>query len=423
MKVLILSHNCFSNQNNMGKTFLSLFSSFNCDELCQLYISSEVPNNDICANYYRISDIDVYKSYFGKKEYGGPISYNLNVNNDQNINQKKFGKKNQFKIILRDKMWNFSHWFSDDLKNWLISQKITHIFVAPGENKFFYDLSGKIISFLRVPVILYVCDDFYFSFQKKIGIKRLYYRGLRKKIRKLVSLSSLIVTICGSLTTKYESEFGGNYITIMTGYDYYKNKKVKRLTKKNDIVLSYFGNLGLGRFENIYNIGLVIDKINHDKNYNLTLNVYSNLYDEKLKSKLKSISCVNYYDFVYGKYYDKAKNDSDILIHTESFEIENFFRVKYSISTKIPECLLSNKVLFAFGPAGIASIDYLLENNCACVCVSFSKLYDDLLNLIQKKDFAAIIKVQNDIGKKNHISINNSKRLHEEISKIDGDKS
>ena len=38
MKVLIISHLPVATQNNMGKTFLSLFSAFEREELCQMYI-------------------------------------------------------------------------------------------------------------------------------------------------------------------------------------------------------------------------------------------------------------------------------------------------------------------------------------------------------------------------------------------------
>lgn len=38
MKVLLLSHNPVTTYNNMGKTFLSLFSAFRPEELCQLYL-------------------------------------------------------------------------------------------------------------------------------------------------------------------------------------------------------------------------------------------------------------------------------------------------------------------------------------------------------------------------------------------------
>ena len=63
MKVLIVSHNPITTYQNMGKTFLSLFSSFKKEELCQLYIYPTIPDIDVCQSYFRITDRDVMKSY------------------------------------------------------------------------------------------------------------------------------------------------------------------------------------------------------------------------------------------------------------------------------------------------------------------------------------------------------------------------
>lgn len=53
MKVLLLSHNPVTTYNNMGKTFLSLFSAFRPEELCQLYLYPAVPDTACCGSYYR----------------------------------------------------------------------------------------------------------------------------------------------------------------------------------------------------------------------------------------------------------------------------------------------------------------------------------------------------------------------------------
>ena len=49
MKVLLLSHNPVTTYNNMGKTFLSLFSAFRPEELCQLYLYPAVPDTAAAA--------------------------------------------------------------------------------------------------------------------------------------------------------------------------------------------------------------------------------------------------------------------------------------------------------------------------------------------------------------------------------------
>ena len=61
MKVLIISHCQLSVEYSIGKTLASLFSAFNKNELCQLYVHTGLPDIDICKSYYRLTDKDVLK--------------------------------------------------------------------------------------------------------------------------------------------------------------------------------------------------------------------------------------------------------------------------------------------------------------------------------------------------------------------------
>ncbi len=65
MKVLLLSHNPVTTYNNMGKTFLSLFSAFRPEELCQLYLYPAVPDTACCGSYYRFTDREAPAFHLG----------------------------------------------------------------------------------------------------------------------------------------------------------------------------------------------------------------------------------------------------------------------------------------------------------------------------------------------------------------------
>ena len=62
MRLLVISHNVFSETDNMGKTLLSYFAKWNVQELAQFYIHSEVPTSHLCENYFRITDKEALKS-------------------------------------------------------------------------------------------------------------------------------------------------------------------------------------------------------------------------------------------------------------------------------------------------------------------------------------------------------------------------
>lgn len=99
------------------------------------------------------------------------------------------------------------------------------------------------------------------------------------------------------------------------------------------------------------------------------------------------------------------------VIHVESFEKEVRERTKYSISTKIAESLTYGPCLFAYGPRGIASIDYLCQYNSAIVATSKDELVEKLSligNSSYRKD---TMNRARDVAKMNHNTIYNGKMI------------
>jgi glycosyltransferase involved in cell wall biosynthesis len=72
----------------------------------------------------------------------------------------------------------------------------------------------------------------------------------------------------------------------------------------------------------------------------------------------------------------KQIQDSDILIHVESFEKKYRAYTKYSISTKISEYLASNRCIIAYGPNEIASILLFTENNIGITLTDLDSIYE-----------------------------------------------
>ena len=142
MKVLIISHNPITTYQSMGKTMLSLFSSFNKDELCQLYIYPTVPDIGVCNSYFRVTDRDILKSFTRFLKVTPRVMGDEDIDTTQhsmyeNTTEADFykkNKKNSLTLICRDLMWSLSHWYNKTLKKWLAQEKPTCIFLAPGES-------------------------------------------------------------------------------------------------------------------------------------------------------------------------------------------------------------------------------------------------------------------------------------------------
>lgn len=429
MKVLIFSHNPISTNNNMGKTMFTLFSMFEKEELCQFYIYPTLPDVDKCASYYRLTDKDVLKSYYKFKLRGKVInSEDINANEHKVFEDEKDerlyrDKKNKFpfRLLARDLMWKLSHWYNKNFKNWINEQKPTHIFIAPGTSKFIYDIALKVSKKYNIPLITYICDDYFFVKKANSLLGRIQQRLLHKKIKKLMRKTQEIITICSNLNSLYGDYFGLPTTTVMTGTNYNIESEPIKYSEINS--LTYMGNIRCNRYISLAKIGRALDNINQEMNTSITLDIYSAEKDPVILDTFRDVKSVKFCGFLSGAEFDKKFHKCEMLIHTEDFSSESIDLVKNSVSTKIADSLGSGICLFAFAPKEVASMQYLIENDCAVCCDDEKKLERSLKfalfnNVERERVVLNAIKTAN----KNHelIAVGNKvKEIFERISYVD----
>lgn len=397
MKVLIISHNAISTTNNMGKTLQSLFSEFNKEELCQLFIHPMLPDIDICSSYYCISDEEVLHSmFFGKKpghvlDKESVFEQQKNVKNFSSDTYENARKNNtsSMKRLLRDFMWKLSKWDNQYLEQWLKTEKPTCIFLAPGYAKFIYDIALAISEKLNIPIITYICDDYYFLKEPKRFLDKLQLKLLQKKTDELFQKTVHLIAICEEIKTTYVNKFGTEATVIMTGSDFEVENDIK--IKSNPTSLSYFGNIRCNRNISLAEVGRALDEINQQEHTEYKLKIYTSEKDSNILSVLDGIESVQMCEFVIGDEFRKAFKSADVLLHVEAFDEESMDLVKNSISTKIADCLGSGIPFVAYGPEGVASIKHLLRCECALIATKREDLKKSIL--VALKDREKIVRV------------------------------
>lgn len=415
MKVLIISHNVISTTNNMGKTLQSLFSEFRKEELCQLYIHPMLPDIDVCSSYYCISDEEVLCSIY-KRQLPGHIIDKTQILKQKEDNKilpqeiSNYARKNSassIKRLLRDWIWSISKWDNEKLTQWLSEEKPTCIFLAPGYAKFIYDIALVISKKLDIPIITYICDDYYFVKEPKGILGRIQLKLLQKKMCQLFQKTEHLIAICEKIRTIYSNEFDLKSTVIMTGSNFKIEENIR--AKNNPTSLSYFGNIRCNRNISLAEIGKALDEINQKNDKEYKLKIYTSEKDTGVLSVFEGISSIQMCGFVSGDKFEKEFVSADLLVHVEAFDEENMDLVKYSISTKIADSLGAGIGIVAYGPEGIASIDYLKNNKCAVV-ISESKHLCLRLEQIFEGDECIREIVENAmiIAKNNHVKSTNS---------------
>lgn len=380
MKVLIVSHNPITTYNNMGKTFMALFSAFSPDELCQLYLYPSVPDSDICRDYYRFTDMDALRSVLDRGRVGETVTADLEQHSlytSDKEEQVYSAPRNKTDIMRlgRDVIWKLSNWNNPPLNEWIDRQAPDIVFAAVGMQEMLYDMAMSIARQRGLPLISYICDDYYYSAPSDGIIPKIRVKHLRRKIEEMMKASFMVVTICQELTDSYSETFSVRAETVMTCPLFQVRSYlggVGGMVKKS---LVYMGNIESGREQSLLELGEALHEVNNFSATGYSLDIYTGEKRPEVLSKLSACPSISLHGFVTGDEYKKVFDSADVFIHVESFEAENRERVRYSVSTKIIECLASGRPLLAYGPADVASIAYLRRNDCAALAQSHEELF------------------------------------------------
>lgn len=423
LKVLVISHNCFSTFQNMGKALRETFIDFDNIELCQLYLYPSHPNIDVCSSYFRITDKDALKSIFKRNRCGTLIDKsNIKVSNslyqdnkDVKI-YKKYRTKKDIMILGREIIWKLSNWKNKELFRWIEDENPNVIFFAAGDAWFSYDISLYISRKYNIPIIPYVCDDYYLLERKTSSIiYKIHKYYLKRKMKDTFITAKSIVTICDKLSNEYNKLFNVKTHTFMTSTSLkidHEYKDISTITSNKSLKISYLGNVGLKRWESLVDIGKALKNISKKYGMNYYIDLYSMEIDENITRNFIGENGIKFHGGIDGDKVPLIMKESDILLHVESFDEYYIDRVKYSVSTKISDSLASGTCIFAYGPKNVASIEHLLVNDAACVATDYNILEKRLEEILLSEHLRkTYVEKAKNLAEDRHDAMKNSKNL------------
>jgi len=419
MRLLIISHNVFSLTENMGKTLLGYFENWESDKLAQLYFHSEVPVTEKCFKYYNITDTDALKSILLRTKCGRSFGINdiksdlKTSRTDSGVKAKlyqKARKRTPLIYLLRNSIWNLSNWNNKKLNNWIDEFKPEAVFFASGDYSFSYKIALKIAKKRNIPLYISCMDDYYFyNINHKSILGKLQHRLFMNYVKRTIDYSKCIFTICDKMTKDYSIYFKKPCYTIHNPYSI----SVSSEKKENKIV--YLGNLGYNRHIQLVSIGQALKKAQLP-NIPSHIDVYSSESQPEILKDLTIENGVVFHGSVSSKEVEKIIKSSLLVIHTESFDNDIRERVKYSVSTKIADCLASGACILAYGPSDVASIEYLIDNNAAFVITRQEDLEKGIIKILSDEQLRLdITNNAKNLACKNHWKSKDKDMIYEVI--------
>lgn len=413
MKILVVSQTVISDTTNMGKTFAGYFSDFAVAEIAQLYLRAGMPESTgLCNNYYSFSDSDAIKSIVKRSVHGRRIDVkdieNQGTNNAAVSTEgvyKVVSKHKAWLLLIRDLIWRLSAWANDDLYNWIKEFSPDIIFFAPGDGAFSYRITQTLAKRFHLPFVA-VCVDDYFINNRNKGELLGSFRQKRflKTVHTVFKDAAALFTICDSMTAAYKKLFNKPCYTLHTSASATGFSPVPGATK-----ISYTGNVEWGRSKSLIELGQALHQAEEQPG---KIDVYSGTYQPEYIEPLKRAEGIDFHGKVSGNEVRTIMSNSLAVVHTESFEEEYKELVRYSVSTKIADSLMYGPCLIAYGPEGIASIDYLKKNKAAYVITRQEDLEAGLKEILTNKELRDVIICNaRALAHKNHIAEVNGKKL------------
>ena len=388
-RVLIISYNALSKEGANGRTMEFLVHSFPKENVAQLFFANETPGFSVTDRYYRVSEKQLVKAFLKGKPAGAPVK-----NREQTVKQEKavitddkfdkitnFAKSNKRSVFVRffrDVLWYLTkkQWFNASLQQWIEDFSPEVILTISGKNCCFHNITLEIAKKYDLPLVVYHCEDYCFKKQPlKSFLRRKYIRGLKKSVDALMEYASLAIYNTDAIRDFYSKEYATPSIVAYMSTDM---QRVEEKKNSGSLVLSYMGNLTLGRDESLLQVANVLASISPDARIDL----YAPTITVEFFEKIKDLSNIEYKGFISYEECKQVIANSDILLHAESFDEKIKTNLKIAFSTKIADSLASGVAFFVYAPQGIASTDYLLKHNAACVATSPEELEEKLRDFV-----------------------------------------
>jgi len=404
-RVLVLSHNAFSKTQNNGKTLESFFQNWDKDSIAQIFLQPEIPDFDFCNRYFRMTDYEVLNNIVFKGEIGEEITDYINdIKYTERMNpiirklytdrRKGSDRKGLNRIIhnafveriplfisIREIFWHMANWKSASLIKWIKEFSPDVLFFQGSSCVFGYEIALWICNEFSIPMILELTDDYTTCLYRWSIIEKINKRSYRRIFKEAIKYAHKVIAISEYMMHEYKEQFGGEYTVLMNSI----NRNINT-NEPQGIRLLYAGNVSINRWVVLLKIGKALDEIKSIYNLNCRLDIYTPVnISGKIKTKLTSISSIEYGGSLSQEELNEEITKSNILVHVESFNNKAKRITRLSISTKIPEYMASNRCIFAVGPKDVASIKYLRDNNFAKVvdCDDISKIRDSLVEIIK----------------------------------------
>lgn len=381
-RVLVLSNECFSKVSSNGRTLGSMFYGWPQDRLAQFCIKMNFPDNDLCNNYYCVTDKEALKAFISFRKVNR-VHYHQE-NSTEKIN-KQTGKT-AINMLCRNLVWAFKRWHTKEFVSWIMAFNPDVILLQSSDSAFMLNMAYCLSREFSKPLAIFNTEGYYLfrnNWMRKSHLDfcmfPLYKAIYKRFFRRTVEHASLSIYANQLLKDDYSKHFTQASYVIYTGstVQFQLFQQIK-----NPLRISYLGNFGFDRYKAIISLGKALSEI--DSRY--MIDVYGNA-SENIQSIFNQSPGINYRGFVSYNQVKEIIIDSDILIHAENQSEYWKESLKYGFSTKIADSVSSGKLFILYASSHIACSQYIQSTGAGIFVESITDFKEELKKIIKDENY------------------------------------
>ena len=378
------------NTRATSRAFDAYFHHWEKENLAQIFSDSRKPCKGHCGTLYQITDQRMARRWMNKRTETGAIyrdeeleaeweSAEPDITGRAGRAAYRIGRRHTpLTHLMRGLLWRRKYWCTEKLQQWMDAFRPECIFLAFSDDYFIPQIALYAAERYGAPIVSCIGDDYYFNSRKTANpLYYLYKTTYRRLIDRIFAWPGSAIYISDKIRDKYNEAFSLDGETVYLASTV--ERKPFRPANTQKLVITYFGNIRMGRNESLDEIGQALGQI--DKEYKME--IYSNEENPKYYRRLEANPQIRYMGSVaYAKVRERMA-ESDMTVIVEGFREKDINLSRYSLSTKAADALASGACILAYGSGECGIIEYLRGTGAATVCTEKGELARSIRELLE----------------------------------------
>ena len=381
------------NRKTTARAFDSYFHGWDENCVAQIFSNTKTPPKGHCGTLFQITDQRMLKKRFSRSIQTGRVFLREElpsewVDSDLEVGSTLFSKlyqigsaSNAYTHIARGILWKEKFWHSKELDEWLDEFCPECVFLSFSNDYFISEIALYVARRFDIPIVSSIGDDYYFLDNDSANpFTKAYKRRYCRLIDEVFDHGGSAIYIGNKIRDLYNGHFGldGETVYLVSEVSHREFREMD----STSAVVSYFGNVRMGRDASLCDVADALFEINP----NLHLDVYSNESDGSRLRLLTSNPNISFHGSIPYDEVLRKTDDSDVVLVVEGHEKKDIDLSRYSLSTKAADSLLSGANVFAYGSRECGVIEYLDSLKCCTVCFEKNELVPSLKKLFEDKE-------------------------------------